>query len=564
MGGCDSREITSKSGGYGNCHVVFHAFMQKNPTIMTFVFPVVLFFAALTVSGCGGGGGGGGGASEQDNPPVISEISGIRTYVGDAPEQIDLSQYISDDKDEIPSLELALVYQSDSSVIDCRIIEQILICGDGLRVGESELTIEVKDSSNQTDTSAVPVSVLNTEPSINVPNQVIYVGGAITIDVGDYCTDREDDIADLSLSISSPPDASVATCYQMGMSIQCDAVSAGVTEMELKVTDTNRGETADRVEINVKPVSTMPNIGLIAFNVQHPRDHYYYYDVWVINSDGTGQKFVSPDSNRCDVTRLFNLSNNANYLAYLNQAGYHAIMDLNGNILSTATDFGRNREVDWSNDDSHLIYSVYRKGIFKLNTDGTEETLYRTSCFCYDHNQSYSPDGTRVAFVHHEYSYYYYIRIMDNDGSNLVTVDDYNSHGRSIAYDEQLLLQWFPDGNKLAYKVYGIGIIVVDLVQNTSKLVVEANITDFKISLDGTMLFYCSDYKDEFIVHTDTWEATRIDKAFCGNCKIIDSSWIGNSGVILASSDALYYYEAESKGIYSIPFDSSRYVTIPR
>jgi Tol biopolymer transport system component len=405
--------------------------------------------------------------------------------------------------------------------------------------------------------------VLNTPPVIAVPDQTLYVGGTLTLDTTPYLSDNEDDVADLVLSIITAPDPAIASCSVSDLTLACSSLAEGQTELELKLVDTNGGVALCTVGITVERFATMPDFGRLAINVYSRTGGTDYHDLWRINSDGSDQTFLTGDSKDIIIPGTLKFSPSGDLLAYLTVSAHHAIMDLDGAVYSIASVRGRNRRIDWAGDNSHFLFGVYNNGIWRLNSDNTDAQIYQTPCFCDDHEPVYSPDESQIAFVHHEFEHYYFIRLMDSNGTNLVTVDDYNSHGISPSTDEPLYLQWFPDGNRLMYKVRAIGLIVVDLVQSSSVLVVTDEIVNFKLSPDGTKLVYAGPAQtDIHLVDTVTWQIEDISRDFCSDCKIVDYDWVGNEGVILAAADALYYYELASGQVYSVPFDFSSYAGI--
>ncbi len=82
--------------------------------------------------------------------------------------------------------------------------------------------------------------------------------------------------------------------------------------------------------------------------------------------------------------------------------------------------------------------------IFVMNADGTNQTNLTNSSDTYDYTPTWSPDGTKLAFISEPLEYYdSEIFVMDADGSNLFALTD----DEGQAYKAT----WSPDGSKIAY-----------------------------------------------------------------------------------------------------------------
>ncbi|MBN1407875.1 MAG: PD40 domain-containing protein [Calditrichaceae bacterium] len=159
----------------------------------------------------------------------------------------------------------------------------------------------------------------------------------------------------------------------------------------------------------------------------------------------------------------------------------------------------------WSLDGSMILYESYadassepngttiiNANLYFANANGSGDAVRITNQLFYDGDPSWSPDGSKVVFVHAQvdtisgnlYSTGYQIWMMDANGSNWVklsSVGANNTHPR-----------WSPDGAKIVYHS-DEGICVVDTDGNYQNLGVYGGNPSW--SPDGTKIVYDSDDK---------------------------------------------------------------------
>lgn len=321
--------------------------------------------------------------------------------------------------------------------------------------------------------------------------------------------------------------------------------------------NTDSGDQDDNENQSSIPEMT-DNKGMVAFTMKRGKfPGLDNYSLWIINTDGSDLQCLATNLSIASYLIEYELfSPNGLYLAYrekilpdeLNSDEQYKIITLNGDEKAKGQQTLRYlSDVDrWSSNSSHIIYSRYVDGLYSLYLDGQEGKIYDTKGFTYDHDPVYSPDGSQIAFVHHEYGTNYYIKLMDMDGTNLKTVDDYTNHTNSGS-DVRLFLQWFPETTKLIYQLHR-RLIVVDLDENVSKEVIRIDtyFNFFKLSPDGKTIVYHAN-PEFYIADTNTWTANRIipdsvHSRFPHNFTIVDAAWSSNSDfLIISTSEKLYF-----------------------
>jgi Tol biopolymer transport system component/subtilisin family serine protease len=235
---------------------------------------------------------------------------------------------------------------------------------------------------------------------------------------------------------------------------------------------------------NVSYLVILPlTVGKIIFNSDEAE--YWNNQIWVINSDGTGERQLthdtagdfapvwSPDGKKIafvqlippgqgsnsegtdifcvdadgsNLIRLTNFDSSIGYPRWSPDGSKIAfvwnnsicIMNADGSHQSTlATGNGPT----WSPDSSKLMYIGYINGysyLCEMNADGSGKKQLLTSQFL-GNNPSWSPDGTMVAYLSGNTQ----ISVMNSDGTNQRQITN-TPIGKSC-------LTWSPDSNRIAY-----------------------------------------------------------------------------------------------------------------
>ncbi|MBN1145312.1 MAG: PD40 domain-containing protein [Bacteroidales bacterium] len=248
-------------------------------------------------------------------------------------------------------------------------------------------------------------------------------------------------------------------------------------------------------------------------------------DIYTVNADGTGLLALT-DNNVEDVHPAW--SPDGTKIAFYTW-GYNApsevkVMNSDGSnkIQITHDAVGHNIEEDWptwSADGTLIAFETYRdatiqdNGTTMLNADiyvaaadGSGGDVGITDHLFYEGNPSWSPDGSKIAFVHAEiyeaggnlYSTGHDIYVMNTNGSGWeqLTTDGYNNmHPR-----------WSPDGTTIVCQS-DEGVCTVDLDGNKEVLVNYGGNPSF--SPDGSMIIFDGD--DEiYIMNADGSNVKKI------------------------------------------------------
>ena len=123
-------------------------------------------------------------------------------------------------------------------------------------------------------------------------------------------------------------------------------------------------------------------------------------------------------------------------------------MNADGTNQTPLTDksLGQNYSPSWSPDGSKIAFISERKSenghIFIMNSDGSNQKKISKS-ISWEYSPSWSPDGTKIAFISTQADKYKSLNIMDIDGSNILKISNNLSNDSSPS--------WSPDGSKIAF-----------------------------------------------------------------------------------------------------------------
>ena len=164
--------------------------------------------------------------------------------------------------------------------------------------------------------------------------------------------------------------------------------------------------------------------------------------------------------------------------------------------------------------------------------------------------QSWSPDGTKIAFTSQDPSGINNIFVIDIDGSNMnqVTFEDFLG----------IKAVWSPDGTKITYRIRD-GIIIVNS-DGSDRTRITSGTSSYKLdfSPDGSKIVYVSSYfidnkqpvfSDIYIVNSDGTNNTLIASGFQNN----DPKFSPDGTIIVYSSGG----GPEGSGIYTMNVDGT-------
>ena len=206
----------------------------------------------------------------------------------------------------------------------------------------------------------------------------------------------------------------------------------------------------DRATTAASPAVAATPLGGGGGRIAFESDRSGYYDVYVMNVDGSG---------------LVNLTNNAEsgggdpaWSPDGTQIAFKALHDDNYDIYVMAADGsgvkrltddpGYDALPDWSPDGTRIVFQSNRDGndeIYAMNADGSQQ-VNLTNNPRGDTNPKWSPGGGRIVFVSDRDPIKSpEIYVMDSSGSSQTQVNLTNSS------DDEADPAWSPDGTKIAY-----------------------------------------------------------------------------------------------------------------
>jgi Tol biopolymer transport system component len=220
---------------------------------------------------------------------------------------------------------------------------------------------------------------------------------------------------------------------------------------------------------NAWGLSWSPDGEKIAFSGPRWVYTYYYYDIFVMNADGTGivnltktvgqdeaEPSWSPDGKKIVFTNFSDI-----YIMSSNGSGRQKLSHSDGFSEYTP------EHPSWSPDGTKLVFADW-KGGGTANIFVYDFTTEVTSDIHYGWSPAWSPDGNKIAFsgginLHELY-------VMNADGSGATIL-----YGFSEVYDNTIRsITWSPDGKKISFDVQNWNKDDVDIY------VINADGTNFK------------------------------------------------------------------------------------
>lgn len=161
--------------------------------------------------------------------------------------------------------------------------------------------------------------------------------------------------------------------------------------------------------------------------------------------------------------------------AYCRKTGI-VVMDRCGQRIIDYQRAGSGFHVDfvWSHSGRYLIYGVYvtspAPGIERLEPDtGNTMRLVATKGFTYDHNPSYSPDDTKISYVHQEYGIRNWFVGIDSIGGELqLPCKDKNCQLRDTEHDAHQYFTWIDQTHVLGLNRRDSSLVLADITGTDS------------------------------------------------------------------------------------------------
>lgn len=161
----------------------------------------------------------------------------------------------------------------------------------------------------------------------------------------------------------------------------------------------------------------------------------------------------------------------------------------------------------WTVDGNQLLYSVYFRGIYRHDvSSGNDTLLVSNSRETYVHCPALSPDGRRLAYLHHAYGMYGQIHLRDD-----VTDVTLGPSLTTWLHDENIDLAWIGE-DALLFKIYNQGVLCLT-TDGTLQNVNSGIASLLRISPDGTRYAYVSnpDNPKLYVGMIGVWTTTEYD-----------------------------------------------------
>ncbi len=176
--------------------------------------------------------------------------------------KIDLADYCSDKDGD--RLRYSGAKSSDTGVATVALSGSELTIT-GVARGNATISATATDPLGESAKATVLVTVTNTPPECDqIPRQPVDAGKSVTVNLADYCSDKDGDL--LSYEDEYSDDEDVATVSLNGSKLKITGVGAGNTDVGTMVSDGNGGSASPSIPVTViqpnrppEPVGTIPN-----------------------------------------------------------------------------------------------------------------------------------------------------------------------------------------------------------------------------------------------------------------------------------------------------------------
>jgi uncharacterized repeat protein (TIGR01451 family) len=262
------------------------------------------------------------------------------------------------------------------------------------------------------------------------------------------------------------------------------------------------------------------------------------YDIYVINTDGTGLKNVSNlAGGDLDPTWAGNGTKLA-WVHYYDGRGEVLSAKVDGGDLRNLTNNAKDdRNPDWSPNSAKIAFDTYRDGrweVYTMNSDGSAQTRL-TSQLCQSHDPLWSPDGTRIVFT---------CGLRDLGEIYVMNADGSNQKRLTFNLIPETALSWSPDSTRVVY-------VLNEKRSDTDLYYVDVN--------SGTQTRLTD---DAYLYYAPSWSPDGTKIAFStnrtGNYEIFTMSVDGSNLVNLTEAAGADYVPKWSPDGQMISFISTR------
>jgi Tol biopolymer transport system component len=215
------------------------------------------------------------------------------------------------------------------------------------------------------------------------------------------------------------------------------------------------------------------------------------YDLCVMNADGTNKQLLLENAYYIS-SPAYSPSGKMIAIYYMKKQEDQislTIFNLTGQILMKTNCSNMMPSFSWAPDGNSVIYGNYFDGIYEFDIETEKkQQILDTNDGTFDHCPAWSPDKSKLAFVHHEFGGNFYVCLINFNRSKIPYQgeDRYNNHlnpeihllvNGSSSHDYGFDLQWTPDGKKIIFQLMSAnttGMIYIADVVNHSIVIIRS------------------------------------------------------------------------------------------
>ncbi|MFH0852986.1 MAG: PEGA domain-containing protein [bacterium] len=207
--------------------------------------------------------------------------------------------------------------------------------------------------------------------------------------------------------------------------------------------------------------------------------------------------------------------------------------------------FSGNRSMDfcWSPDSDELVWGVYCGGMYKNIL--SNNWYGQITSGCYDNSPAFSPDGTQIMFMYHNWGRYSRIDLVNSDGSSRRNIYGWFGAG----FDEYSQLAW-TTGSTAIFKIGGTGIYEACIPDSGSVVLTQLisdGVSQVRLSPDRQWCGYNTS-SGLYLMQVGVWAPDRITSLTSYNFSIM----AGGEYVTCRTADGVHVVTRDGKSYHII------------
>jgi uncharacterized repeat protein (TIGR01451 family) len=280
-----------------------------------------------------------------------------------------------------------------------------------------------------TVTNKGPADAITVTVTDNLPPELTFV--SCTSSGGGFCGGAGNNQIVVASSLAAGSSFTTTLAARVNNSVAPGTIISNTASITSVVPDINPNNDAQTATTTTKAAAAGPmENGLIAFSSDAGSGISGTTNVYITNSDGTGQTNITSDDAMEDRQPVW--SRDGSKIAFIGAGGIW-VMNPDGSGKTQVTNSSSDQTPTWSPDGTRIAFGGIRNGsnfgVYVVNVDGTH--LQRLT---FGNDPSWSPDGSQIAF-----SNGLGLGMMYADGSDV----------RTIPIQAPSEKNWSPDSSKL-------------------------------------------------------------------------------------------------------------------